>query len=665
MTTGEPNLRREEAARPENGKTFRPRSFSAPPPDPAEALYYEGMAAYQHRNWEQALERFSRLKELQSNRPGLDALLDEVRWFLQLQAAAPARREPVEEPRGETSRRGWRNWALAGLALVGIVALVIIALGGRFPWVAASGREAQDLYNRGQARLAVGDYEGAQAAFKNLLEIAPNDPEGLQGLSRAERQQTLAQGYAAAEAAIAVDDWDTAGAELTKVLALDPSYRDAQAKADFVAQRRRLAALYADGSRLYDLNRWEDAAAQFARIQELDNAYRKEAVDEFLFVCYLNAGQELIDTADAKIVSVQRAIEYFSSALAIHPRNRRATDERRLAVLYLDAVRGLANNNLPEAQARLEALLAETSTYANGQAARQLYALLLNRAEAAVQAGDAPAAVRFYQGAQAVAVSDHTAAVQGEAIARAITPTPLPRPTATPRPTALFATPTPFAVARSDALNVRSGPSTAYPIVGVIRAGDPVAITGRNADGSWLQVCCVALADGGAASAQPPLGTETGWISAGLAEVQGSLDLLAVVTPPALPVTAVETRPAPTGSQVICLVGRVRDTGSGSLAGWTITLQGPSGPAQTQRTDGNGAYRFDALAAGAYTVGETLEPGWRTVSPQSSAVTLTPAGACVTVDFWNERGDGRSSTEPVPTRPEPTAVPTPRPTPPR
>ena len=57
--------------------------FFRPPPDPAEALYYEGMAAYQHRTWEQALDRFSRLKELQPTRPGLDALLDEVRWFLQ------------------------------------------------------------------------------------------------------------------------------------------------------------------------------------------------------------------------------------------------------------------------------------------------------------------------------------------------------------------------------------------------------------------------------------------------------------------------------------------------------------------------------------------------------------------------------------------------------
>ena len=682
MTTGESNLRREGAPRPENGKElalngvkgFRPRSFSAPPPDPAEALYYEGMAAYQHRNWEQALERFSRLKELQPNRPGLEALLDEVRWFRQLQAAAPAapvgaasRREPAEEPRprGELARR-WRNWALVGLAVVGIVALTLIALGGRWPWAAASGREAQELYNRGQARLAVGDYEGAQAAFKKLLELTPNDPEAVQGLSRAERQQTLAQDYAAAEAAIAVDDWDTAGVELARVLALDPSYRDAQAKADFVAQRRRLAALYADGSRLYDLDRWEDAITQFTRIQELDSAYRRDTVDEFLFVCYLNAGQALIDSADARLAPVQRAVEYFSSALAIHPRNRRAADARRLAALYLDAVRALANNSLPDAQARLEALLAETATYANGQAARQLYTLLLNRAEAALQTGDAPAAIHFYQSAQTVAVSDHAAAVQGEALARAITPTPLPRPTPTPRPAAspisVTATPTPFAVARSGLLNVRSGPGAVYPVVGVIRAGDAVAISGRNADGSWLQVCCIALAEGGSP-------TETGWVAAGLVDLQGTLDLLAIVTPPATPVVASGTRPAPASpsGQLICLTGRVRDTGGAALAGWTITLTGPGGLALTQRTDGAGFYRFETLAAGVYTVGETVEAGWRAVSPQSSAVTLAPAGGCVTVDFWNERSSGgpQATTEPVPTRPEPTAVPTAPPTPPR
>ncbi len=442
-----------------DGNTIgRPRSFSAPPPDPAEALYYEGMAAYQHRNWEQALDRFSRLKELQPTRPGLDALLDEVRWFLQLQAAVPGASSAAEPPaHGRTppnSRtplhlKRWQTLGIVLLAIVGITALVLIAFQGRLPWATASQREAQEIYNRGQSRLSVGDYEGAQVAFKKVLELSPGDPEAQLGLVRAERQQTLAQEYAAAEAAIAEENWDKAKAQLDKVLAIDPSYADTQAKADFVAQRQRLAGLYADGSRLYDLGQWEETIVQFEKIRELDASYRAEAVAEFLFVSYLNAGQALIDEGNSDLPSVERAVDLFSRAVAVHPRNRMASDARRLGGLYLDAVRALANDNQADAQTQLAVLMAEVPTFAKGRAADLLYASLLRNAETVLQSGDITAAIKYFRQAQTVPVADQSAAIQGEKLARSITPTPIPTPTATPSPSPA---PPPLAV-------VREGPS--------------------------------------------------------------------------------------------------------------------------------------------------------------------------------------------------------------
>jgi tetratricopeptide (TPR) repeat protein len=269
------------------------------------------------------LARFSRLKELQPTRPGLDALLDEVRWFLQLQATAPHATSGSAENglggaySGTVRQAGrWPTWLILIPVAVGLIALLLIAFQGRLPWSTAE-RGTQELYNRGQARLAVGDYEGAYAAFKKLLEVAPDDPEAQLGLVRAERQQTLAQGYAAAEAAIAEEDWDKAASELEKVLAVDANYAGAQAKADFISQRRRLAGLYSDGGRLYDLGRWEEAIAQFQKIRDLDASYRAEAVNEFLFTSYLNAGQALIASAAGGVASVQRAVDYFANALAI------------------------------------------------------------------------------------------------------------------------------------------------------------------------------------------------------------------------------------------------------------------------------------------------------------------------------------------------------------
>lgn len=635
----------------------RPRSLITPPPDPAEALYYEGMAAYQHRNWEQALERFSRLKEVQPSRPGLDALLDEVRWFLQLQAAAPATQNAHEVAPGKLAAlsgelprfKAWQTAGVTALAVIGIVALLLFAFQGRLPWAASADRETQELFNRGQARLAVGDYEGAEAAFEKLLELSPQDPEAQLGLARAQRQRTLAQGYAAAEAAIAEEDWEKAGIELAKILSLDPSYGDAQAKADFVVQRQRLAGLYADGSRLYDLAQWAEALAQFEKIRELDNSYRTEAVGEFLFVCYLNAGDALISQARGDVPSVSRAVEYFSRALAIHPRNRLAAEARRQSSLYLEAVKALASGNHAEAQSRLEGLLAEAPQYGQGEAAGQLYALLLRSAEEAVQTGDIPAALKLYAQAQTLPVADVSAAQRGEAVARAITPTPTPRPSPTPSPTS---TPPPIAVVDQGPLNLRGGPGSSYPVVGQAAAGVRLQITGRSADGLWLRVC---VSPAGGSGCLTGAGQQ-GWLAARLLAVQGNLAAVAVITPPTL---APATTPRPTATRsplVTCLAGKVFNvSGATPLTGWYITLQAPDGSARTARTSSSGFYRFSDLIAGAYTVSERLEPGWRAVSPEAATVTVAPAAACVSVDFWNAQTEGGAGGQPpAPLQPSPT-----------
>ncbi len=43
------------------------------------------MAYYQRREWRQALDHFRRLKAIEPNWPGLDPLIDEASWLLQLE----------------------------------------------------------------------------------------------------------------------------------------------------------------------------------------------------------------------------------------------------------------------------------------------------------------------------------------------------------------------------------------------------------------------------------------------------------------------------------------------------------------------------------------------------------------------------------------------------
>lgn len=44
------------------------------------------------------------------------------------------------------------------------------------------------------------------------------------------------------------------------------------------------------------------------------------------------------------------------------------------------------------------------------------------------------------------------------------------------------------ATVTSDTLNVRSGPSTAYPVVATLRKGDRVSMVGRSADSQWVKI---------------------------------------------------------------------------------------------------------------------------------------------------------------------------------
>ena len=94
--------------------------------------------------------------------------------------------------------------------------------------------------------------------------------------------------------------------------------------------------------------------------------------------------------------------------------------------------------------------------------------------------------------------------------------TATPPGTATPPPT-----PTAVAARTNGAANVRSGPGTAYPIVGQVPAGTTLVIQGQNSAGTWWQVCC--------------LRDKPGWILAELLPVTAPVRVPAVADIPPPP----------------------------------------------------------------------------------------------------------------------------------
>jgi tetratricopeptide (TPR) repeat protein len=520
----------------------------------------------------------------------------------------------------------WRNAGLAGLALITIAALVLVA-SGRLPWTGADSREVQDLYARAETRLAVGDYEGAQVVYRKLLELQPGDSEAQLGLDRAQRQQVLAQGYAAAEAAIGDENWELAAVELANLLATDPDYADAQAKAEYVALRRRLASLYVEGTRLYDMAQWEEAADQFERIRELDGAYRGEAVSQFLFVCYLNAAEGLVTTPGQTLAAVEHGVELYSHALAIYPHNRVASDAHRLATRYLLALRGLAGRDYDQAEAQLLALVSEDPGFAGGEAARKLYELNFQAGRIAEAAGDLPAALALYRRARSIPGTDTSSAVERERAIAAFTPTPTVTPTRPPSPTL---TPQPSALVRDGPVALRGGPGSSYPVSGQVEARVELQITGRDAGSLWYRVVT-------------PVG-QTGWLAASQLELRGAVGSVMVVTPQPRPTaTGSAARPptaTPAPQLIACVRGDIRDPAGGApLSGWVVRLTDAGGRSREALSDATGGYRFTGLIPGVYTVAITVQEGWTFVSPAVQVVTVSESLDCTGVDFWLQRAD--------------------------
>lgn len=100
------------------------------------------------------------------------------------------------------------------------------------------------------------------------------------------------------------------------------------------------------------------------------------------------------------------------------------------------------------------------------------------------------------------------------------TSTAVPQPSDTPTATAV---PRPVVVVDSQ-MNVRSGPSTGYPILDQAQAGEKLDITARSEDGKWWQVML-------------PSGS-TGWLAASLVTASGSTGDVQVAQNIAPPPTA-------------------------------------------------------------------------------------------------------------------------------
>lgn len=116
-----------------------------------------------------------------------------------------------------------------------------------------------------------------------------------------------------------------------------------------------------------------------------------------------------------------------------------------------------------------------------------------------------------------------------------------PTPTATlvVQPPTVTLEPTLPALVSTTDLNVRSGPGPVYAVIGLLRAGQAVEITGRSPDNGWWQINFPGAADG------------RGWVSAKYVTAQNLTNVPVVEAPPLPAELAPTPPPSPTLPPVI------------------------------------------------------------------------------------------------------------------
>ena len=143
-----------------------------------------------------------------------------------------------------------------------------------------------------------------------------------------------------------------------------------------------------------------------------------------------------------------------------------------------------------------------------------------------------------------------------------LAPTFTESPAATLQPT-LTATPDLAKVFPIDNTNCRSGPSTAYPVQVSLTAGSEVKMLGRSADGEYYYV------------ENPQAAGKGCWVKGSLVTVFGTVTIIPIFTPPAVPTVNYPTAPPAAPTAACDLSGTISIiNNTGGLV--TLYLTGPA-----------------------------------------------------------------------------------------
>jgi len=191
-------------------------------------------------------------------------------------------------------------WLLGFGLFIGCILMSVLGVGmagvygGLKERAVLAHQEAEEHYNSGLAHLEEGDYNLAEAEYREALRLAPDYWEAADKL-REVRAQVAAMATPTSE---------------TRNEAVDLIYQQAQ--------------------ELYNQQNWIETVLKLEQLRGIDPYYERENVTEMLFSGYYNMALDLVDKD-----RLEEALRSFDEALEVKPGDPEVLVQRELTSLYL------------------------------------------------------------------------------------------------------------------------------------------------------------------------------------------------------------------------------------------------------------------------------------------------------------------------------------------
>ena len=396
--------------------------------------YRQAFAHLQAGEWDEAIATFEQLQADYPEESSLEHIIEEARLKASIDGTTHIRAHRLQI--------SWRTVlfrVLAGATIVAVLAAAVwLIANGVVPVLEAARVERYhaQLLTQGRAYLAAEDLDQAETAFTTLLAEVPDSAEAQQGLTDIAALRKVQALYQQAQSAQESGDYATALQALTEISVTSPGYRDVNSRIDTVTRLQKIDTLFADAEQAFSTGDDQLALTNYLGLRSLSATYEESTIDERLFTIYMRMGRALVEARPPEPDQVSVALEYFTQALALKPRDASAIQEQRLADQFIKGQTSYENGDWHNATLRLRSVYDSAPDYLGTIVIDMLYDAYIRSGDLYKEENDIYRAYDDYANAARLPVADATLA-QGRVneLLPLITPSPTVEPTATPQPT--------------------------------------------------------------------------------------------------------------------------------------------------------------------------------------------------------------------------------------